>query len=629
MDKYSKRQYILGGAVVIAVMFFIVLIYSFMQKTNLVDINMDPADDMEWSYEIISGSEARPAVPVSVDESTIAFPGESGRAVKAERVLKEELSGAQIGIFLYDAVCGAEIYLDDEPLYTSFEGAPRDAGGFAVTDGLGPSHNEKIQVFLPEDYLGRRLTVVTYFTEETSEIIPVFPYLCSSETLFALTSIENVAPLTHTAICALLAILTALVYLLDIKNGSADKKILLLTLFYIMLFANEAISSNAGTYSLLHEKLGILNIVCELRVAPLLIFAAFCLTSWRRWTLLGATGIWVVCDSVKIIRSNLLYGAFMGSVSAAAILLLCLLAALLIFAEFKISKKKRLKRSYIIYALVIAAAAVIRMFRASAKNGMSVHEYLAFLFMTPAQGNFYVLMQFVIFLIVITVTAVLIIEFVRRTLYSKVAIGVLEEQNRLAMNSYNRMAKSEEATYSLRHEMRHHMLAISGMLAGGETERARKYAAAVTSEYNDLPQGQYSKNTMVNIIAGEYLSRAKESGIKTEYSFSLPESVSMADTDLCVFLTNMFENALNACERIAADSERYISVKMYLSGNCLYIGCRNSARYEGEEIQSIKKSRIHGYGMENMKRIVEKYGGAMEVERGGSSFSIKSNFYLK
>ena len=65
---------------------------------------------------------------------------------------------------------------------------------------------------------------------------------------------------------------------------------------------------------------------------------------------------------------------------------------------------------------------------------------------------------------------------------------------------------------------------------------------------------------------------------------------------------------------------------MYINGNYLYIGCTNSAPPAETEK---KKDRTHGYGLENLKRIAEKYGGIVKIDRDKSSFSLKSGFYLK
>ncbi len=621
----TKKQYIFGVSIAAAVLIFIITAFMLLSRTNLKEVTMDPGKDMGWSYELISGSEARAAVPEIVDEYTVSFPGESCRAVRAKRKLLEKLDGAQLGVYLYDAVCGVDILVDNKMLYTSFEGAPRGESGFALTEGFEPSPSETLEVYLPEDYLGKELTVVTYFPSETTEIIPVFPYLCSVDTAFAVTSVENVLPISRTTLCAILAFLTALVYVLDVSNGKANKRVLLLTLFFVMLAAKEAFSSLAGSYSIFTEKLNMLDFVCELYMAPLLMFAAFCLTSWRRWTLAAATGGWFIYDFIRLIRYRIMYGAFFGQATAPVILILYLLALTLIIVEMKHRGIKPSRKSCILYAGIAATAAVSRIIMSSAEWEGTVGMHLWLVFIEPFHGYFYVLMVFITYVCAITATAAVVIEFVKRTLRTRELINALETQNRQAMEGYRRMAEADKATYSARHEMRHHMLILSGMLKDGAADKAREYAAALMDEYTELPEGQYSKNTMVNIIAGSYLSRAKARGIKVKFSFQLPETIRIADTDLCVFLTNMFENAVQACEKTDAEKPRYINTKMYINGNYLFIGCVNSAPPFKPEI---KKDKTHGYGLENMKRIAEKYGGIVKIDRTAEEFSVKSDLYL-
>ncbi len=619
------KQYCIGGIVLAAVAVFIVAVFALLSRTSLTEVSMEPGKDgINWSYELISGSEPRAVTPKLIDDFKISFPGESCRAARIRRTLNEELDGAQIGVYLYDVVCGVDVLIDGEMLYTSFTGAKRDANGFAVTDGLSPSQPETIEVYLPKDYKGRELTVVSYFPSETTEIVPIFPYLCSPDTTFAITSVENVLPVSRATLCAIMAFFTALVYVLDISNGKADNRILFLTIFYVMLFLDQSFSSIAGSYSLLMEKLNILDFASELYIAPLFFFAAFSMTSWRKWILASATGMWLVYDLIRLTHIHLIVGPFYGHASAPIILLLYLLTAAMIIIELRI-RKRRFRKSDLIYIGIAAIAAVSRIVIFSAEWGGNIWMYIEQICIEPLRGYFYPLFVFIAYVCAITATVVVIIEFAKRTLRTRELINSLAEQNRYAMESYRRMTAAEEATYSARHEMRHHMIVLSGMLRNGASDRAFDYISALSEEYNELPEGQYSKNTMVNIIAGSYLDRAKAQGINVNYSFSLPETIPIADTDLCVFLTNMFENALNACEMANSSEKRYIKSKMYINGNYLFIGCENSMPYPK---QKTKKVRDHGYGLENMKRIAEKYGGMLKIDETKTSFSLKSGFYL-
>lgn len=85
----------------------------------------------------------------------------------------------------------------------------------------------------------------------------------------------------------------------------------------------------------------------------------------------------------------------------------------------------------------------------------------------------------------------------------------------------------------------------------------------------ELPVFRYSENILVNVIAGEYLDRAKKLGVEVEHCLSVPAELKIADEDLSVFLSNMLENALEACERMKLGQECYIHVKMHVNENFL------------------------------------------------------------
>ena len=163
--------------------------------------------------------------------------------------------------------------------------------------------------------------------------------------------------------------------------------------------------------------------------------------------------------------------------------------------------------------------------------------------------------------------------------------------------------------------MKHHLLALHGMLKNGDADGADSYISSVEEDLDSLPAARYSKNMMVNVIAGAYLDRAAREGVSVRYSFDLPETLSVPDSDLCVLITNLLENAVNACERMDGEDERFIKIKMSLDGSLLFIGCENSRPAGEGQTES-------GYGMKNMARVAEKYGGVVKAEQKPSAFAV-------
>ena len=217
-------------------------------------------------------------------------------------------------------------------------------------------------------------------------------------------------------------------------------------------------------------------------------------------------------------------------------------------------------------------------------------------------------------------------EFVRRTLHTRQEMSVLEDRARQTMESYERLLAAQSATHALHHEMRHHMTAISGLLKSGEVGRATRYADAVAGDLDELSAGRYSRNLLVNAIAGSYLDRARAAGIRVEQRLNVPPELDIADEDLSVFLSNLLQNALEACERMGEGEQRYIKADMRLRGKFLFIRCVNSAPDEAGERE---ERPGHGYGLAAMRGIAEKYDSALVVERGPGEFSVMSDLCLR
>ena len=94
---------------------------------------------------------------------------------------------------------------------------------------------------------------------------------------------------------------------------------------------------------------------------------------------------------------------------------------------------------------------------------------------------------------------------------------------------------------------------------------------------------------------------------------------------MSVFLSNMLQNALEACQRIGPEKERYIRVDMQLRGNFLFIQCVNSA--PDEDGRRKERSR-RGYGLAAMRRVAEKYNSVLAIERTPGAYSVMSDLCL-
>lgn len=79
-----------------------------------------------------------------------------------------------------------------------------------------------------------------------------------------------------------------------------------------------------------------------------------------------------------------------------------------------------------------------------------------------------------------TVTAIISVliiikEFIDDYTEYKKRIYIVNERARYALQSYQMLKNGEKETKAARHEMNHHMVAISAMLDNNDTQRAKEY----------------------------------------------------------------------------------------------------------------------------------------------------------
>lgn len=100
--------------------------------------------------------------------------------------------------------------------------------------------------------------------------------------------------------------------------------------------------------------------------------------------------------------------------------------------------------------------------------------------------------------------------------------------------------------------------------------------------------------------------------------------------DLCVIFGNALDNAIEACDRVE-NEERQIYVYMMYSPQELTCRISNTAKKpEHEIIKTSKSDKLnHGFGLENIKKTVEKYNGVVNIEQDEEKFTLSFSLVTK
>jgi hypothetical protein len=177
----------------------------------------------------------------------------------------------------------------------------------------------------------------------------------------------------------------------------------------------------------------------------------------------------------------------------------------------------------------------------------------------------------------------------------------------------------EDETRVARHDMRHHIMAIRQLVPNIEqNEKTIAYLDAVDDTQIQISQTRYCHHDFANILLCLYAGLARQQNTNFLVRAALPKTINLSDVDLCVIISNLLENALEASAKIP-EQQREISVNIGCELGWLGIFIQN--RFDGilEKKDDIFLSRKQpgdgrlpgriGIGLASAEDVCKKYGG--------------------
>lgn len=178
---------------------------------------------------------------------------------------------------------------------------------------------------------------------------------------------------------------------------------------------------------------------------------------------------------------------------------------------------------------------------------------------------------------------------------------------------YKSQAENMHEIRSIRHDIQAHMIVLQYYLEKEKYGEAKEYLQAmrVSKNFNNDPIVDMG-NDLINAIAFDTIGQSEED-IKLFCEGYIPEKLDMSDFDLCTLFSNLFSNAVEACEKLRF-SKRKITMKLSQDGNDFLISISNPTEWDIDKKilgtgTTKHDAHLHGYGIRNICRTVEKYQG--------------------
>lgn len=173
-----------------------------------------------------------------------------------------------------------------------------------------------------------------------------------------------------------------------------------------------------------------------------------------------------------------------------------------------------------------------------------------------------------------------------------------------------------------RHDYRHHIQTMKVHAANGEYEEIVKYLDMLDDDLTNVETVIRTGNNMADAILNSKLSLAAEKEINVKAEAKIPVSLTISEVDLCIVISNLLDNAIEACMELPPD-KRLIRIYMEMKGNYLYLALTNTAGGKKKRGFGTTKGEGHGLGIARVDAVIKKCGGYITRASEDEAFSTE------
>lgn len=197
------------------------------------------------------------------------------------------------------------------------------------------------------------------------------------------------------------------------------------------------------------------------------------------------------------------------------------------------------------------------------------------------------------------------------------------------LKHFQQYKSAQEETRHFRHDIKNNLMCLSDMLSQGKSEEGKEYLKTLVGEVHRLSQKYVSGDEILDSIISSKVCVMEEADIGFSLDGVIAGGLNLEAIDVCSIFSNALDNAIEATLPIHTD-KKHIKMKLKGTDNLWLIHIENpvekdinTKRLFNNGYTTKKDKNHHGIGTFNIKRGVEKYGGAVQAKCKDCMFTLE------
>lgn len=216
---------------------------------------------------------------------------------------------------------------------------------------------------------------------------------------------------------------------------------------------------------------------------------------------------------------------------------------------------------------------------------------------------------------------ILFIQQLKEQLETNTRNQAMERLLQIQHDQYSMLQARIAENRRARHDFRQHLRVIQDCVKRGDLEDLKSYLAEYEKQFPSHSDHIYCNSYAVNAILAFYADKAENHNIRLDVKIQISDTPVIPETEFCVLLGNLLENALDACQTGRPESKTsqpFIRVcAIQIGTSTLSITVDNTSVFKptwiNEKLVSTKAAGS-GIGTESIRMIAEQYRGDARFE---------------
>lgn len=243
-------------------------------------------------------------------------------------------------------------------------------------------------------------------------------------------------------------------------------------------------------------------------------------------------------------------------------------------------------------------------------------------------GSILLITVLILAILIMLVICLYLLNHMLKEKQRKLENRILQNQIKLQEDSYAQLHEYLIKCREIQHDIKHKLVVVEQLLKRGDVAGGEQYLQRYIAETEGVSMFSPG-DTVWNSVVTVKKMKAEEKNIKFYADIQCWKMERLQETDICVLLGNLLDNAIEAEEKMKGQGAVRLYIKEEFGIVFIKVGNRieNSILQTNPQLQSTKQNQgMHGLGVKCVREIVEKYKGTMEMNEDAGWFWVTIYF---